>query len=585
MVGTVVQQEMMLGGRRFRLHVMRWVYAAWLVLQVTWLLFAFQIENNGKRGGVAASAPEVIGARFAESFVRQQALLLLLVTPAFVAGSITDEKRKGTLQHLLLTEMESRHLILGKLVGRVLQVLLVLLAGLPLFAIMAGFGGVAPITMLLIGLSLFLPLLGIASMTVLASVWCRQTRDAVLALYVVCLAGAVAVYAVGGPLRYLDPLFVIEPAWGPAGGIDARGAGERLLAGGLMWGVIAAVCLGLATWRLLPAYSAQMENSGKKKSEWFGEEREPISDEPVEWRERHVEGLAPHPAFRRIAPWQMIVLVSLATTASCLGLLWWSLAARAGLADVCRAVLALNTREVAALLPEAHNAFLVQGIVVMLLFSLMVGIRCSGAVTSERESRTWEALLLTPQTAKSIIHGKLWGVMAASYAYLLAYAGPALALSVMAGPLGFAYTLLWFAVTVLAMYFIGAAGLWCSVRAPNSWRSLLNTILVGYVGGLAIYAITTPVIGVLCGFLILILLFVDVFAGTGIAQLCFQNRIYMFRVFFVASGLALAAIFFLLARLFLSRAQRWVADRDRTKHWHEDPSYRRTRDVSMGEAE
>src|SRR5205823_5409334 len=106
MVGAVLHQEMLLGGRRFSVHVMRWIYGGWLVLQVFWFWVAFQSElfNRAGPGGFpernnAASAPEVVGARFSESFVQQQIILLLLLTPALCAGAITDEKRKGTLQH------------------------------------------------------------------------------------------------------------------------------------------------------------------------------------------------------------------------------------------------------------------------------------------------------------------------------------------------------------------------------------------------------------------------------------------------------------------------------------------------------
>src|SRR5262245_66316966 len=65
----------------------------------------------------------------------------------------------------------------------------------------------------------------------------------------------------------------------------------------------------------------------------------------------------------------------------------------------------------------------------MLLASLLVGIRCSGAVSGEREKQTWEALLLTPLTSRQLIRGKLWGIMGASLIYVLAYAVPALLLS------------------------------------------------------------------------------------------------------------------------------------------------------------
>src|SRR5216683_1408026 len=137
MVGHILQQELMLGGRRNRLHVFRWLYAGWLALTVLFLLMQFLSEEAaiaftriGTRGAVIeshASAPEVVGARFASLFVWQQTLLLFLAVPIFTAGAIVDEKRQGTLQYLLLTEMEPRHIVLGKLLGRVAQVWLWLL--------------------------------------------------------------------------------------------------------------------------------------------------------------------------------------------------------------------------------------------------------------------------------------------------------------------------------------------------------------------------------------------------------------------------------------------------------------------------
>ena len=47
--------------------------------------------------------------------------------------------------------------------------------------------------------------------------------------------------------------------------------------------------------------------------------------------------------------------------------------------------------------------------------------------------------------------------------------------------------------------------------------------------------------------------------------------------FLIASSLALGLIFWLMARTFLSHALRWVADRERTRHWYDEPVYRRSR--------
>src|SRR5262249_3106329 len=109
--------------------------------------------------------------------------------------------------------------------------------------------------------------------------------------------------------------------------------------------------------------------------------------------------------------------------------------------------------------PDASGTFWQQGGVGFLIASLMVGIRCSGAIVGERERQTWEALLLTPLTARQLIRGKLWGIMGAAAPYLWAYAVPALALALLAGVGPFVWVAVWWGLSWLAMWFLGAAGL------------------------------------------------------------------------------------------------------------------------------
>src|SRR5262249_23012105 len=133
--------------------------------------------------------------------------------------------------------------------------------------------------------------------------------------------------------------------------------------------------------------------------------------------------------------------------------------------------------------------FLAQGALVAVLASFTVGIRCSGAITGERERQTWEAVLLTPLSAKQLVHGKLWGVMGACYWYLLAYAVPAVLLSAVGGIGSLGWTVLLLALMVPDMYCMGAVGLWCSARSKTSWRALLGTLAVRYLGGLLTYLV------------------------------------------------------------------------------------------------
>lgn len=595
MVGAVLHQEWLLGSRRNRLYLFRWVYAGWLIFLVGYGYVTLKEEDTSRlaRRNVSntsfyfarTSMPEVVGQWFAETFVAQQMILLALATPAFVAGAVTDEKRRGTLYQLLTTELESRHIVLGKLLGRVAAVALVAVAGLPLFALLAGFGGVQPLTILAVAVALAGPLFALASAALLASVCCRQTRDAVLALYVVGTFAALAVWRIRGPLNYFDPLYVVAPAWGAWKGLDLAELGRRLLMASLCWGGLGGICLALAIWRLRPACVRELENTRSpavSSSRWWGRigsfVRVPVQDEPVRWRERHVEGLAPAPGLRRLPTWLAVIAVALLSTTSSLLILAWSMPAGAG-REMLMALARLDAVGLTARMPAAADGFLAQGLVVMLLASLVVGVRCSGAVTGERERQTWEALLLTPLSAKQMIRGKLWGIMGASYAYLLAYAAPAIILSIFGGVLSLWWVLLWLAVTVLAMYYVGAAGLWASVRCKNSWRALLVTMAAGYVGGLVLYTPASLVLLIASFIISAVLISIDRQFGTQLSLSTnpFFPTTFDHRVFSVLTCLGLALIFWLMSRLFLNRALRWVADRERTRHWHDEPIYRRSR--------
>ncbi len=308
--------------------------------------------------------------------------------------------------------------------------------------------------------------------------------------------GGVLVWYFRGPFDYLNPLAVVAPAWGTWQSLDLAELGRRLLVSSLCWGTLGGTCLALAIGRLRPAYRRELENVRSRAVRWYNALRRAGADEPIRWREWHVEGLAPTPGLRRVPPWLAVAGVSTLTIASSLLILLLSLPSGVRAGDLILALVHFQPERLTVRMPAAGDGFLVQGLVVMLLASLVVGIRCSGAVTGERERRTWEALLLTPLSAKQLIRGKLWGIMGASYVYLLAYAAPAVVLSVLGGVLALCWVLLWLAVTVLAMYYIGAAGLWASVRSRSSWRALLGTMAAGYVGGLAIYLGTTPILAI-----------------------------------------------------------------------------------------
>jgi ABC-type transport system involved in multi-copper enzyme maturation permease subunit len=597
MIGTIVHQELLLGSRRNRLRLFRVLYALWLFVQVFYYYAHFLGYEQQKyfirmqatwmnRGAmpepfVPDSAPQMVGAWFTETFITQQFIFLAIATPALVAGAITDEKRRGTLQYLMLTDLGTRPLLLGKLLGRVAQVGMLTLVGLPVFALLGGFGGLEPLRFLAVGAMAALTTLAAAAAALLASVWCRQTRDAILALYAVGVAGGLAVWKFGGVLSGFDPLWVLAPA-------DPGESGElvrRLGLAALDWGVVGLGCLGLAVWRLKPAYLRQLEGSPAKKVAWYAGRRTAVDEEePVRWRERHVEGLAPAVGLRRVPQWLALTLVALTTTLTSVLILWLSLAPGATPAEVAAAWRELDFIRIDSLLPGAASGFLIQSVTILLVATLVVGIRCSGSITGERERQTWEPLLLSAISARELIHGKLWGVMGASYAYLLACGLPALILSAVAGPLAVFWTVVWLAVTVLAMYYVGAAGLWSSVKSKSSWQALLYTLFWGYLVGALINAAMSALLFVILMLIITVLLQIDVRLKTALTRSFLNNFNSAVNVLFVAICISLAILSWVSARIFLNWSLHHIAKRERTRQWPSAPVYRKAKRRSVRRA-
>jgi ABC-type transport system involved in multi-copper enzyme maturation permease subunit len=687
MVGPVLYQEMMLGARRNRAYVFRWCYAGWILLQLFALLFTELIMTLGRmqRHPFDYSDFANFSRMFLNVLVTQHYLVLLLATPVLTAGAITDEKWRGTLQYLLVTELFPWEILIGKLIGRLYQVILIALTPLPLICFLGVFGGL-DLSMLgaLIVSSLALAF-AMGSMSLLASVLCRHTRDAVLGLYTTALLAFLVCnlllellrsYLAGGGSAWLngleqvlscfDPLHPMGAGWSLD---DAGQRGERVLASVLAWGGLGLVCLVVATLRLRASYLRYLEHTtkhswwpvlliyvclssmcgilvlipyllvtgkhlpyldGTARTRWWVAltvflltwngivllplaglrlylaingtasrfldgihaflqrswllGRAQVHGDPLRWKERHVEGVAPLASLRTLPRWLGMLLVLVATTASSLFLLASHLPVSHTPGAVIKMALEGDLRGLRAVqvaMDRSDVAFFWQGTLVMLIAALVIAVRCSGAVTGEREKNTWEALLLTPLETKQLIRSKLWGIIGASWPYLLAYAVPAVMLSSLGGVASVFFTVLWLGVTWLAMYFVGAAGLWCSVRSKTSWRSLLSTLGISYIGGFILFCVVVFPAFILMCFITLVLFIIDEFlVKTFGMQRSFTaggmgGMGFVFDSFGIAICILMAACFWLIAWRLIASAEYRVSVLERTKHWRNEPRHPR----------
>ncbi|HEX5565037.1 MAG TPA: ABC transporter permease subunit [Sporosarcina sp.] len=109
--------------------------------------------------------------------------LVLFTAPGLTAGSISSEREKQTLPILLTTSQSSFQIISGKMLSSVAFLLLLIVAGLPVYSLVFLFGGISPGDFVKIFLFLFVTLLAIGSIGVMFSTLIRRTVVSMIATY------------------------------------------------------------------------------------------------------------------------------------------------------------------------------------------------------------------------------------------------------------------------------------------------------------------------------------------------------------------------------------------------------------------
>jgi ABC-type transport system involved in multi-copper enzyme maturation permease subunit len=125
---------------------------AFVILTIHLLLvagFAWMVESLAERTfsmgfGSSFSASSEIGRQLFIAIVLLLTLITLILAPASTAGAISLEREKQTLDLLTTTPISSLAIVLGKLLSALSWILLLLLASIPVVALVFTFGGVAP---------------------------------------------------------------------------------------------------------------------------------------------------------------------------------------------------------------------------------------------------------------------------------------------------------------------------------------------------------------------------------------------------------------------------------------------------------
>lgn len=403
MLGPIFVREWLTIPRRTGHYVVRTAYIGFLwVLGLT----AWQAVVGWSQVTTLADNSR-FGLLLFKLFTEVQLALLLFFAALSAASAITQEKDRRTFILLLMTDLRNYEIVLGKLLGSLLQIVLLLVGMFPVLVLIMLLGGVGGAQVFQATLVLASTAMAAGSVGCLIALWREKTFQAlaltvlIIVLYwcMVQALGALPVPGVETWQKWLDPLraleSVLEPRattesfWVPAYGFAA--AMIMLSVGLVAWGIAR-----LRVWnpsgepimqREIP--EEEEEKDRAKAHAAPGAERA-VWANPILWREMRTLAYGRRPLLVKIAYFLVLGLICYYAIAP----LWSGQAsgqfvAAWGLLPVC------------------------------ILSLLLVSVQAVTAITSERDIRALDLLLVTDLSPNEFIFGKLWGILYNTKEYLL----------------------------------------------------------------------------------------------------------------------------------------------------------------------
>ena len=147
LTGPIFEKELRVSSRRKRNYLLRFAY---LILLMFFIVFAWTatLRIRGFRMNVAgsqvlrASQMSEAGIYITTTLVWFQFIAIQIISAVMLSTTISDEIYNRTLGTLMTTPINSFQIVIGKLLSKLLQLILLLAISLPLLAIIRAFGGV-----------------------------------------------------------------------------------------------------------------------------------------------------------------------------------------------------------------------------------------------------------------------------------------------------------------------------------------------------------------------------------------------------------------------------------------------------------
>ncbi len=388
-LGPVFAGECVTSARRWQ------VYAARALLVTSLLVGLTLVWLTRVRARPISTHQEIaaIGNAFADAILAVELVLALVLVPAATAGVVCQDKMRGGLTLMMVTDLSDAEIVLGKLASRLAAVLGVVACSLPVLALSTILGGVDALIILrgsfvIVGVSV----LGV-SVALTFSVWATKAHEALTATYATWAVWLLALLGWSETSRGGTPQFLYHtnPFWLLFGwSWFASNAQAVLMPGIAFLGgclVVALLLALLATWRIRAVTLGHASRTVAKtvaEPRWakWGRERirlrrTSLDEDPIRWRESRRRNAS---IWAR-AIWSIYFFISAIFTI----------------------VIIFGNGWVAA----GVSGFMVS---IGLLF---VSVTSATALAEERALGSLDILLATPLSSRTIFLGKWWGAFRA----------------------------------------------------------------------------------------------------------------------------------------------------------------------------
>jgi len=411
-VNPIFGKDLQVASRRRRSYVLRLAYL------VSLIFFLGTIWVNEIRFAGSWAAQQAQLAEAAKSItagiVWFEFLAVQIITVMMMSTAVSEEVDSRTLGALLTTPLSSRQIVTGKLWSRLSQVLLLVATSLPVLAMVRVFGGVAWWYLIVSLCITLVTAIFVGSVTVLFSTLCRQAYTVVVAS-VLSLGLAFVALPVVWSLLLKRPLLnsgVLDACsfFNPGAllfrltnlMISPRRFALHLVAsmpwctGFLLTGAILLLSLASALVRrvALPRAMGQPTFLTRMEREGLGGRR---AGQPSRRRSDEIRRVIGPPMVWK----EMICVLSRRERLA--------MALAVGI-EVLLLVIAYTFPRVMGSVgyPQTHLMYLSLFLFLGILFTISVPAALIG---SERESRTWPILLVTPLRDRDLLLGKFVGVL------------------------------------------------------------------------------------------------------------------------------------------------------------------------------